>query len=152
MPFWLHGRDSATGQPCDPLFIEAESEAEARQRAADAGMTVDEIEFVRPSASGTEDTLAAVGSSEPVRCARCGSDRVVPRATVWDQGENSTGTLQAYVESKPQALFFRGAIYSKLFARICAACGHAELFAEGAEALYKAYRKGLAAEEASRTT
>ena len=49
MPFWVHGRDSATGQPRDSLFVEAESEAEARRQAADAGMTVEEVAFVRPA-------------------------------------------------------------------------------------------------------
>jgi hypothetical protein len=46
MPFWVHGRDAATGQPRDSLFIETESEADARQQAAEAGLTVEEVEHV----------------------------------------------------------------------------------------------------------
>jgi uncharacterized OB-fold protein len=75
------------------------------------------------------------------RCPQCGSERVVPKAVVWDQGEYSRGTLLAYVYAKPEAAFFKEATYATLYARICADCGHASLFAEGAEALYEAYRQ-----------
>jgi hypothetical protein len=73
------------------------------------------------------------------RCAYCGSERVIPKAVVWDQGQHSGGTLQAYVYANPEALFFRGTAYATLYARICADCGRVSLFAEGAEALYQAY-------------
>jgi hypothetical protein len=71
-------------------------------------------------------------------CDQCGSERVVPKAVIWDQGESSKGTLMAYVYAKPDASWFKGAVYATLYARICADCGHVSLFAEGAEALYKA--------------
>ncbi len=73
------------------------------------------------------------------RCASCNSERVVPKAIIWDQGKHSQGTLQAYVYAKPDAWIFKGAAYATLYARICAECGHVSLFAEGAEALYQAY-------------
>jgi hypothetical protein len=76
------------------------------------------------------------------RCAKCGSDCVVPRATIWDQGgEGTGGPLQAYVYSNPGALIFKGATYATLFARICGQCGHVELFAKGAGKLYESYRQ-----------
>jgi hypothetical protein len=65
----------------------------------------------------------------------------VPKAVVWDQGESSHGTLLAYVYAKPDAAFFKGAAYATLYARICADCHHVSLFAEGADALYEAYRQ-----------
>ncbi|MBN9120784.1 MAG: hypothetical protein J0I06_16815 [Planctomycetes bacterium] len=132
MPFWVHGRDAATGQPRAPLFVEAESAADARQQAAEAGMAVEEAEFVRPAAP-----------SIPLRCPRCDSGRVVPRATVWDQdtGAVGGGPLRAYVNANPGALIFRGPVYAALYARVCADCGHAELFADGAGELYEAYRR-----------
>jgi hypothetical protein len=75
------------------------------------------------------------------RCTQCGSERVVPKALIWDQGDSSRGTLQAYVYAKPDAALFKGAAYATLCARICADCCHASLFAEGAEALYEAYQQ-----------
>ena len=81
------------------------------------------------------------------RCGQCGSGRVVPKAVVWDQGQYSNGTLQAYVYANPGAVFFKGAAYATLYARICADCGHTSLFAEGAEALYDAYVRGRSAGE-----
>lgn len=78
------------------------------------------------------------------QCAQCGSERVVPKAVVWDQGEYSKGALQAYVYAKPDATFFKETAYATLFARICADCGHASLYAEGAEKLYAAYQQSQA--------
>jgi uncharacterized OB-fold protein len=77
------------------------------------------------------------------QCLRCGSERVVPKAAIWDQGQDSDQTLKAYVHSKPEAAFFKGAVYATLYASICADCGHASLLADGAEALYAAYRRSL---------
>ena len=76
-----------------------------------------------------------------VNCVKCGSERVIPQATVWDPGQSSSGTLQAYVYAKPGAILFKGPVFAKLYARICADCGHAELYAEDADKLYDAYRQ-----------
>ena len=152
MPFWVHGRDTATGRPRDPLFIETESEDDARQQAAEAGMAVEEVEHVPavPSEEASESGWVAPPDDAPKaapsglpRCARCNSDRIVPRATVWNSWDalGHGQPLQAYVETKPGALLFRGAVYATLYARICADCGHAELFADGAEELYAAYQQ-----------
>jgi hypothetical protein len=156
MPFWVHGTDAATGRPRDSLFIETEDEGDARQQAVEAGMTVEEVEFVERVSddSPREDPLSVVPVAPPplptgarvqrLRCARCNSDRVVPRATIWEWGRDAGGgPLQAYVNAKPHALLFRGAVYATLYARVCADCGHTELFAEGAEELYKAYQQSL---------
>jgi hypothetical protein len=37
-------------------------------------------------------------------------------------------------------ILFKGAAYAELFARVCADCGYAELYAEGAKDLYAAYQ------------
>jgi hypothetical protein len=73
------------------------------------------------------------------RCVQCGSERVVPKAVVWDQA--SGGSVMAYVCAKPDAALFKGAAYATLYARICADCRHTSLFAEGAESLYEAYQQ-----------
>ena len=73
------------------------------------------------------------------RCDQCDSERVVPRAVVWDQ--MSGGSVVAYVCAKPDAALFKKTAYAKLCARICADCGYTSLFAEGAEALYEAYQQ-----------
>jgi hypothetical protein len=97
-----------------------------------------------------EDTPPAPSAGAPLRCARCNSSRVVPRATIWDRdgSANTVGgtPLQAYVEAKPNALIFRGTVYATLYARVCADCGHAELFADGAKELYEAHRRSRATE------
>jgi hypothetical protein len=81
-----------------------------------------------------------------IRCTKCGSDKVVPRATIWDRlnRQGSRESLTACVFSSPEALsVFKGPAYAALFARICADCGYAELYAEGAERLYQAYQRSL---------
>jgi hypothetical protein len=105
-------------------------------------MTVEEIEFVRDPAREEAPTSPALPvPPAPPRCARCNSERVVPRATIWDQGQRSGGTLLAYVYTNPDALLFKGTTYATLYARICADCGHAELFADGAAGLYEAHKR-----------
>ncbi len=48
--FWVYGLDAASGQPCEPLFLEGADEEDVRQQAAALGMAVEEIEPVRPRA------------------------------------------------------------------------------------------------------
>ena len=154
MSFWVHGRDSATGETLDSLFLEVDSEADARAQATEAGMTVEEVERVRDAPredpprqdAPCQDPPKAI-PAERLRCARCGSERVVPRAAIWDRdSQGGGGSLQAYVYTKPDALVFKGTVYATLYARVCADCGHAELFADGAEVLYKAYQQSRAEE------
>jgi hypothetical protein len=81
------------------------------------------------------------------QCAKCGSERVVPKATIWDQGRGSWGGLQVYVYGNPDAFIFKDTTYATLYARVCGDCGFAELYAHGAAELYDAYRQGRAQNE-----
>jgi ribosomal protein S27AE len=78
------------------------------------------------------------------KCAKCGSDQVIPLAGVADQGQYSDGQLKAYVFSNPDAWVFKGAVYAKLRAQICGQCGHTELTAENPQELYRVYRQSIA--------
>ncbi len=148
MPFWVHGRDAATGLPRDSLFIEVQNEADARMLGADAGMTVEAVEFVPAPAREEPPPAGPAAAPGALQCARCQSARIVPRATIWDraQGAMSGRSLQAYVNARPDALIFRNPVYVTLYARVCADCGHTELFAEGAEELYKAHLQSKGAQ------
>jgi hypothetical protein len=74
------------------------------------------------------------------KCAKCGSEKIIPPVTIMDQGENSDGKLKAHVGyTNPEAWLFKGAVYAKLQATICGECGHTEVTAENPAALYKAY-------------
>ena len=93
-----------------------------------------------------------------VVCTRCGSSEVIPRVRVVEFGEgNARYDLQLEVHRRPNAMLFKGAEYSKVFAQLCGACGHIELYADTPRALYAAYeqadpRTGVsAAEELERT-
>jgi hypothetical protein len=149
MAFWVYGRDASSGQPRDPLYIETEHEDDARNQAAEAGLEVEEVEFVK--SPEPEEVATSVREDNDVRCVRCGSHRVVPQATIWDQGQHSRGLLQAYVYADPNALLFKEAAYATLWARICADCGAADLYVNvstgEAEGLYKAYRKSKSGAE-----
>jgi predicted nucleic-acid-binding Zn-ribbon protein len=76
-----------------------------------------------------------------LRCAKCGSERIVPLASILDQGQYSDGKLKARIYSNPQAWVFKGAVYARLQARICGDCGYTELIASNANELYEAYRQ-----------
>jgi hypothetical protein len=81
-----------------------------------------------------------------VRCAKCGSERVVPAAAIPQEG---VPTLQASVFARPAALLFPGATDAGLYVRVCADCGAAELYVhpESARRLYEAYQKSQSASE-----
>lgn len=77
---------------------------------------------------------------DPLPCTRCGSDSVIPRVRVVERGEDGARhDLTAEVQRRPKAMFFKRAERSTLWAQICGACGHAELYADAPGALYTAY-------------
>ena len=76
-----------------------------------------------------------------LRCARCGSSRVIPGVTICDQGQGSNLRLQVVVCGDPEAVFFKDRLYKKMTADVCGDCGHAELKIEGARELYEHYRR-----------
>ena len=77
-----------------------------------------------------------------LKCSKCGSGKIIPFASMIDQGQASDGTLKALVGyTNPEAWVFKGAVYAKMKANICGECGYTELIAEDAAALYDAYRK-----------
>lgn len=73
------------------------------------------------------------------RCSRCGASELVPRARVIDRTDSTRQDLELEVQRKPAAFLFKGGERSKVYATVCAECGHVELFAEMPQALYMAY-------------
>jgi len=80
-------------------------------------------------------------------CVACGSARVVPDVAILDWGSQNVSpiTIQADLE-KPVETTFLGFIPAAqthvsgtLRARICADCGHADLYSPEAEAIWKGY-------------
>ncbi len=75
-----------------------------------------------------------------LKCSKCGSEKLIPLASMIDQGEYSDGTLKARVAfTNPEAWVFKGAVYATLKANICGECGYTELIAENPASLYDAY-------------
>ncbi len=76
------------------------------------------------------------------KCSKCGSDKIIPLASMVDQGQYSDGSLKAIVAyTNPEAWVFKGPVYAKLRANICGQCGYTELIAENAGELYDTYLK-----------
>lgn len=147
MPFWVYGVDATTGQPRDPIFIETRYEDEAREQAAEAGMTVREVEYVPPPKPPVdemfayppkpvdEDTLTIRAGD--LRCVKCGSNRVIP-----DAGIGGDRPLTLFVAANPKAVVFSGTRRAFVAARVCAACGAVEFYVpyrREAEDLYDAF-------------
>jgi len=77
-----------------------------------------------------------------LKCSKCGSEKIIPLATMLDQGQYSPGTLQALVGcTNPEAWIFKGSITATMKANICGACGYTELIADNPTALYDEYLK-----------
>ena len=77
---------------------------------------------------------------ERLRCIRCGSEDLIPRARVTERGDgNQRYDLEAEVQRRPNAVLFKRAERSDLWARVCGTCGYVELFVDAPGALYSAY-------------
>lgn len=77
---------------------------------------------------------------DPLRCPRCSSDEVIPRVRVAERGDdNMRYDLQVEVQRRPNAMFFKRPERADLTARVCCACGYAELYVDAPGALYAAY-------------
>jgi hypothetical protein len=86
---------------------------------------------------------------EPLLCSQCGSDEVMPRVRVVERGDDGARhDLQVEMQRRPNAVFFKRPERSNVSARVCAACGKIELYADSPRALYGAYLKA----DASPTT
>ena len=77
---------------------------------------------------------------DPLLCPRCGSNEVMPRVRVAERGDdNIRYDLQVEVLRRPNALLFKRPERANLTARVCSACGYAELYVDAPGALYGAY-------------
>ena len=67
----------------------------------------------------------------------------MPRVRVSDRGHDAfeSGELTAVVCEDPEAVVFKKAHKSDMFARVCAACGYAEMYVETPRYLYAAYMR-----------
>ncbi|MBL8218726.1 MAG: hypothetical protein JNL62_05835 [Bryobacterales bacterium] len=84
---------------------------------------------------------------DTLQCAKCKSEKMIPRVRVMDrgQGNSDAGDLSVVTYKSPSAFFFQGAEKMSLYARICGECGYTELFAEYPDDLYERYRQEIAA-------
>jgi ribosomal protein S27AE len=82
-----------------------------------------------------------------LKCSKCGSEKIIPFATMLDRGQGSPGTLEALVGySNPEAWIFKGSITATLKAQICGECGYTELIADNPAYLYSEYLRGKSQE------
>jgi hypothetical protein len=60
-----------------------------------------------------------------------------------DRGHYSgdAGDLTAVTYESPDALFFKGAHKGSLYAKVCGACGYAELYVENHRELYETQKR-----------
>ena len=78
-------------------------------------------------------------------CAKCGSDKIIPQARVIDRGHNNWNIdleVEVSINNK-QSVFNREAYRASSYARICAGCGHIELYTDHTQALWEAYQESL---------
>lgn len=72
-------------------------------------------------------------------CQQCGSDKIIPDAIIFDQGEMSSGRLQVMLHGDPQAWIFKNTQLGELRGRVCGACGFVELRVLNPDELYRHY-------------
>ena len=69
-------------------------------------------------------------------CSKCGSDKVIPDASIRDGGGM---VIAVNVYDHPDALVFKGAHTSILHTRICGDCGNVESYVQNPQELYSVY-------------
>jgi hypothetical protein len=80
----------------------------------------------------------------PLRCARCGSDKIIPTVSLRDYyGDTGTwsNTARVGVDGKPDAVVFKDRAYGDVTLDICGACGHADVSVANHEELYEKFRR-----------
>ena len=74
------------------------------------------------------------------RCLKCGSDSVVPDVRLVDYVDQGTRrTAELGIETKPDAVLFKGEVRVETRARVCGDCGFVEVYAADPAAIWDAY-------------
>lgn len=74
-------------------------------------------------------------------CVKCGSDKIIPQAKVFDRGDSGAeGNLAVSVDEKPDALIFKQRVRSGVTSKVCGNCGFMELYANEPQSIYSAYK------------
>jgi hypothetical protein len=77
-------------------------------------------------------------------CAKCGSDKIIPQVQVRDRFNRGVAyDLEVEVKGNPNALLFTEEYRATAYARVCAGCGHIELYTDHAQGLWDAYQESL---------
>ena len=77
-------------------------------------------------------------------CPECGSEKIVKKALLIEQGENyMERSPQIVVFEKPDAMLFRGKTRSSVRAEICGDCGFIQTYATEPRKLWTAYQTSI---------
>lgn len=75
-----------------------------------------------------------------LKCPRCGSEKIMSNLRIVDQSESLVDQdLEVAVESKPDAIFFKGTHYEALRATVCGECGFVNLSVNNPKELWNTY-------------
>jgi len=75
------------------------------------------------------------------KCQKCSSSKIIADVQIFDQGQNSDGSLKIVIHQNPDALFFKGSHTWVLKAWICGDCGYTEMYLENPQELYSKYQE-----------
>lgn len=76
-------------------------------------------------------------------CEKCGSNKIIPKMKILDQGQYSDGNTKVVIQGNPEAIFFKERLYGELTADVCGECGHVELKVQNPKDLWQQYQKSL---------
>lgn len=74
-------------------------------------------------------------------CAKCNSDKIIPKASVGDREHGTYHNLQIFIDEKPLAMLFKNRTYSDVFAKVCGSCGFTEIYTKSYKEIYDAHKR-----------
>jgi predicted nucleic-acid-binding Zn-ribbon protein len=79
--------------------------------------------------------------AEAIACAKCKSEKVVPKVRIMDRGHYSgdAGNLTLVIYENPEAFLFKGSHEGTLYAQVCGDCGYTELYLDDPSKIYDIY-------------
>lgn len=76
---------------------------------------------------------------EEMKCAKCGSDKIMPNLRIHDIGKRRMDWIGIEIVAKPEAVIFKDSHKEFMRATVCGDCGNVDLTVDNPKGLWETY-------------